>query len=716
MTFLNPLFLFGLFAAAIPIVIHLLNLRKIRTIEFSTLAFLKELERTQIRRIKLRQLILLILRTLLIIFIVLAFARPALRGTGGLIGIDARSTAAIIFDNSASMQIYDEHGSLYRQAMSRSLDILDLARDGDHLILIRQSDLPEATTNLPSADRDRFGELIRLSSPAAAHRSFHDALQTARRLLEYTPHLNKELYIISDMQASHWREDNKVETPAFDAATRTYIIPLGPERVENISIRSVRFRSTLFESGKPASLEVGIENHGFIDSRNHPVSVYLNGVRVAQHNLDIPAGSSIHTEFPITPDRTGLLEGYVELEEDAFEADNRYYFTFSVPDRLAVLFVSPTREEIRFIEAAFSARGDDSGLSAMRIDHSTPESFPAIDISSYDVIVSCNVPVWSDAQAERLARYTAEGGGLILFPGESIDIGNYNSTLFDRLKLPAITGMQSFEAGATLRFGRIDYDHPVFSGIFDDQLYRTPDRERIESPQIGRHISFGGHSALDAPVISTSDGNVFMLAGRRGSGGVILFSVKPALDWSDFPLRGIFVPLINRSGLFVSADERLNESYIAGESFNITVPPLRTAGDVSFSLIHPDGTEERIQPILPASGASYQFSISTAAVTGIYTITADGEAVKNLSVNPHPGESDGTKIPERELVSILESYGLQQNRFMQADEATASVVHESRYGTELWKTFLILALIAAAAETMLSRETARKKETAPKLS
>ena len=60
MVFLNPLVLLGLAAAAIPLILHLLNLRKLRTIEFSTLTFLKELQQTKIRRLKLRQLLLLL--------------------------------------------------------------------------------------------------------------------------------------------------------------------------------------------------------------------------------------------------------------------------------------------------------------------------------------------------------------------------------------------------------------------------------------------------------------------------------------------------------------------------------------------------------------------------------------------------------------------------------------------------------------------------------
>src|SRR3990172_2154635 len=101
MTFLNPALLFGLAAAAIPVILHLLNLRKLRTVDFSTLTFLKELQQSRIRRLKLRQVLLLIVRTLMVVFIVLAFARPALRGSlPSAFGGDAGATIAIVLDDS----------------------------------------------------------------------------------------------------------------------------------------------------------------------------------------------------------------------------------------------------------------------------------------------------------------------------------------------------------------------------------------------------------------------------------------------------------------------------------------------------------------------------------------------------------------------------------------------------------------------------------------
>ncbi|HEY7751554.1 MAG TPA: BatA domain-containing protein, partial [Ignavibacteriaceae bacterium] len=104
MIFLNPAVLIGLLAASIPVIIHLFNLRKLKKIEFSTLSFLKELQKNKIRKVKIKQWLLLALRVLIILLIVTAFARPTLEGVsiGGTTSA-AKTTAVFILDDTYSM-------------------------------------------------------------------------------------------------------------------------------------------------------------------------------------------------------------------------------------------------------------------------------------------------------------------------------------------------------------------------------------------------------------------------------------------------------------------------------------------------------------------------------------------------------------------------------------------------------------------------------------
>jgi len=132
MVFLNPSILIGLLAASIPILIHILNFRKLKKVEFSTLDFLKELQKSKIKKIKIKQWLLLLLRTLIIIFLVLAFARPTLESTlfNGTTST-AKSSVAFIIDNSFSMSFIKDKGSVFNKSKTEAKKIISQMQDGD---------------------------------------------------------------------------------------------------------------------------------------------------------------------------------------------------------------------------------------------------------------------------------------------------------------------------------------------------------------------------------------------------------------------------------------------------------------------------------------------------------------------------------------------------------------------------------------------------------
>src|SRR5690606_22459377 len=144
MIFLNPAVLLGLIAASIPVIIHLLNLRKLKKIEFSTLTFLKELQKNKIRKIKIKQWLLLALRVAIILFLVLAFARPALEGVAiGVTTSAAKTSAVFILDDTFSMSVIDVNGSYLNQAKETIKDLINQLQEGDDAALILVSNPDE---------------------------------------------------------------------------------------------------------------------------------------------------------------------------------------------------------------------------------------------------------------------------------------------------------------------------------------------------------------------------------------------------------------------------------------------------------------------------------------------------------------------------------------------------------------------------------------------
>jgi uncharacterized membrane protein YfhO len=124
MTFLQSIFLYSIAAAFLPLLIHLFSRRNKNRIPFSSLYFLKILQSRKIRRLKLKQIILLIVRMLVVALLVFAFARPTLTGNyGSEYSGDSKISAVIILDNSLSSNAEFDGSPVFDYIRKRALEV-----------------------------------------------------------------------------------------------------------------------------------------------------------------------------------------------------------------------------------------------------------------------------------------------------------------------------------------------------------------------------------------------------------------------------------------------------------------------------------------------------------------------------------------------------------------------------------------------------------------
>src|ERR1041385_103167 len=403
MVFLNPLVLFGLAAAAIPLILHLLNLRKLRTIHFSALTFLKELQQTRIRRLKLKQMLLLLIRTLLIAFIVLAFARPALHGTVfGPFGSHANSSIVFILDDSFSMMGSDEHGEFFKQAKDAAGKLVDLLKDGDEAYLLKLSDLPRASVSPATHDFGALRTVIGEAQATMVRRPMGEALRLALRLLKESRNANKEVYLLSDMQQTLFADPagglQGTQDSAAAPGVKFFTVGIGSKPVPNLGIDSVEVRTQIFEKNKPVRIYASIRNFSGVSVRDYVASLFLDGTRAAQGNISAGAWESAGKEFSVIPKRSGFARGYAALESDALEPDNRRYFTLTVPKRIGVAMVSGGPQDVRYLTLAVQAGRTDEGAGLLvDVAESTPQKFPFVSLKDADVLVISTVRSFSTA-------------------------------------------------------------------------------------------------------------------------------------------------------------------------------------------------------------------------------------------------------------------------------------------------------------------------------
>lgn len=693
MNFLNPFVLFGLIAASIPLVLHLLNLRKLRTVEFSTLRFLEELQQTRVRNLKLQQILLLILRTLIIVFAVLAFARPTVPGNLPLLGAKQRTSVIILVDNSASMEAADQQGPRLRQALATARQIVASLKDGDEVAVLPLAGFDAQRSVAFTSTFTIAREMIDRITVADDRADLPRMLRTADRLYKEARHAHHEVFVISDMQTSLTRRDASDSGVVLTDDATMFLVRIGDGLTaleQNLSVDSLNVITKLFQPDKPVEIEAFIRNGSKTDAVGVPVSMAFDGVRVGQRAIDVPAGSTRSVIVSAPPQRRGLIAAHIELENDAIDRDNVRYAGLIVPPRARVLLVgAPT--DIMYLRTALSLPGMEEASPEISIASSAAEA--ASRLSNTDVVMIAGSAI-SSADAAVFKQWVERGGGLVLFASD-------NPMLISELPKFGFTAsaVRVAPANEPWTVTTIERSHPLFLGVF-----KGSDAKRtVESPRIERQLPVtGGVSIMNTsagPLISES---------TIGGGRVLYIAIPPTLTWSTFPVTGLFAATAVRSSMYLLMPRDAGLDASVGEPVSAPVPP-RYASTESFLMRDVANITSAIRAVRMPSATLLTVPAQPAA--GVVKIsTTDSASVMTVAVNVPNEESilnfftaNAAETEAKKIVSAPDHVVTVSD----ASDVTAAI-SSARTGSELWPLFIVLAILCAIAEMLVSAFYARE--------
>jgi hypothetical protein len=696
MTFLNPLVLFGLIAASIPIIIHLLNLRKLKVIEFSSLQFLKEMQKNKMRKIRIKQILLLILRTLAIIFLVLSFSRPTIRNINlaGL-GSEVKNTIILVIDDTPSMSVEDKQGSYISQAKKLAEKILESSEEGDEIYLIRFSDLNILKENFEPVSKNIAQREIENVEVKDISRTFVDVFLSVSKILDQTKNLSKEVYILTDFQKTNLPEDlsnlPKLDK-SFDANTRIYVFKIGEKEAFNISIDSLQVLTKIFEMNKPVTITASLTNHSSENGVNVSSNLYFNDKKVAQKGIDIKSNSSGNFSFTGQIKEYGFNSGRLEIEDDDFLKDNFRYFNFFVPEKIKVLMVSENPNDLFFVNLVLSQTVDDNSEPVFSITQTSTQFFNSYKPENYDIlIISSPEKIFN---LNPLKNFIQNGGRVVILPGINSSVISFSKAI-ESLGLNTINGVTGSKdtKSSFTRFREIDFNHPIFSGIFSEKV-----QKKIESPKIFQ--SFNYKPTLNGKEIISLENNYSFLAEEKiGNGVVLLFTSAIDLSWSELPLKPIFVPMINRIALYANSNNS-NLDFLAGEEIQFK-PFKRITGQLKIQT--PDGKEI----VYSSENFVTDFvNLGKFETAGNYKVFEDDKLIGIISINIDARESNLSKLEEKQLEKFAEvSFPASRLKILGSEKNPAEVISQERYGTELWKLFLILSIICLVLEMIIARSS-----------
>ena len=691
MTFLNPFVLFGLAAAAIPILLHLLNLRKLKTVEFSTLRFLKELQKTSIRKLKTQQIILLILRTLIVIFSVLAFSRPTVKSTLPSIGTHAKSSIIIVLDNSLSMDITDEDGNRFSKAKKLTSEILGALEEGDEMAFIPLSSLIKNRKRSFSRNFAWLKEEIDQCSVNPATASLNDGLRAAQGLLDASLHVNKEIYILTDLQQQEIHSLELDSIKLFDDKTSVFLLPSSESNNsidQNISIDTAIFISRVYAKDKPVELQTKLYNSSVSDAKGIIVSVLFNGERVAQRTVDIGAGSNVNISLQGIPHTTGLIKGEIQIENDVLESDNHRYFSFIISSAPKVALIG-NQLETDFISISIAPHA--SLLKSYSANQSASVHFEDFDL----LILATTL---SQTEMQRIDAYIQNGGSVLFFPSSTESIA-VQQQFFSGMGLGPIIFQEFSESNPGICISA-DRQHPILQGVFKGF---NSESGLGDSPKIIKALC----SQAGQSIISMQGGS-FLNEIRRGEGKVMYCAVPPSPAWSSFPFTGLMPTIIYRSAQYLSAKEVFTLEKTAGQEAIILIPTKSSASSI-FTIKDPNGFESDMQAADLPGGMSLQFG--KPEMTGVYGVfSKDKNPITSLIVNQSSKEGHLIYKNLQESMSALKKRLNHPESLLvlNKNESIANSVAKARIGTELWRFFILLALLCAITEMIVAKLAGRK--------
>lgn len=698
MTFLNPFLLLGLAAAAIPLIIHLFNFRRPRRVNFSSLAFLHELKKSTMQRVRIKQWLLLALRTLAIAALVLAFARPTLTGPlAGRLGGSGRTTTALVLDNSTSMTLRDGSGAYLEQGQTIVGSFLSEFESGDEVLL---------ATTPASSERAVFHQNMASAQAAlddvatvSGNEKLTAAISRAGERLADRPTINRDVFVISDFQRSMLSDSARIDLPE---GTRVLLVPVGTDGRGNLAVSDVQVRSQIISEGQPVQFEATITNYGSDDIRGVVASLFLDGQRIGQATVDVQAGARASARFVAAPRSRGWLSGHVEIDDNQYLFDNRRPFALHVPQERKLLMISGLQAQSSYLSLGISSDLARSGARFVT-DEILETTLASTSLGSYDAVILNGVETLSSGERASLEQYVRNGGGLLVFAGEDMQAADYNA-FFEAIGAGRLQRVEGEPGDAVIgTFSRVDVDHPLFEGMFEPGVDgRIP---QLEQPVIFRSAIYDPGAGNEQTIIGMSSGAPFLQEMRVDQGSVLFYSVEAGASWSDMPVRGLFIPLLYRSLYYLSATGSVSgEEMIAGGSLQLLLPDVSsgttiTVHDESGLEFIPDQRDVFGGVVLNLSGSFF--------LPGLYDLMDQDRMVRRIAVQAPSAESDlALERPEavrEHFASLTDAEVGIMDVALSGAVPLEEQLRAARTGVELWNVFLGLALLFLVLEMVVSK-------------
>ncbi len=674
MSFLNPSFLWALFAMAIPVIIHLINFRKPKVVYFSNTSFIEDIKKETRTKTKLKQILILIARMLTIAMLVFVFAGPYIPNSDK--SNEQPSDLSIVYiDNSFSMDADAAKGKVFDQAKQIAKELVYANSASMNYMFMSNDYNSDFRTTL---NRDQIITSIDDCSISANSLKVDDLIAKANAFARNGKYVT--LYMISDMQKYMF---DGIESE-LDDNINIVLMSLNPVKVNNLYIDTCWFDNPVHRIGQNERLTVRITNkssEGFYDI---PLQLYINDSLKAMSSFNVEADESVEVNVDYQNTSAGNVSARLEISDYPIVYDNVLYFCYAISDKTKILAIN-AKDESRYLTALFGNDEETFKFDQVRQGHESD-----MNINDYDLVVLNSFSEISSGLAERLKSFVNNGGSVCLIAGSTIDYASMNSFL-------NLFAMGKFEGTSdrNVKLYGIDYGNTVFRNVFskEEKQGSLPDMELTHKLTLFSKASF-------VPVLTLENTTPVLVAGEYGNGKLYVLASPIDNVNADFAKSVVFSPAMYNMAM----NSQLMSSMYATINVETVAQARLEDYDIAntYNIIDAKG-ESSLVDVRYNSGILSVFVPNSMKAAGIYKLYANGDTVSAIALNYNRNESMQDYLSEEDLESInTQKFSGRASilRFENIDQ-TFSDFKEISEGKPLWKYFVLLALLFILCEVLI---------------
>ncbi len=668
MGFGYPLFLLATLAVAIPILIHLFNFRRYKTIYFTNTKLLKTIKEQKNKIQNLKDKLILLFRILAILFLVLAFAQPFLGKDDS--AVHGNNGVAIYIDNSPSMGLKRQGQELLGLAKARAKEIVNVYTGTDRFLLLTNDLHGEHQHWMSKRDIISYIEKVTISPHAIPLASITSKISSS---LSDISAKGKKGYLVSDFQRYAVKD-----IPKLPKDINIFWVPLQTKNTDNIYIDSCWMIDPVSNPNAAKRLAMRIVNTSDKEKENLRVTLKIDGQAKSINEIDITAhGKKIDT-FSYNGGGLGWQDGEFVFDDYPVTFDDRFYFTQKANTTYKVL----TIEDVGSSLAIFAIFNGDPAIQIFRnlsssVDFST--------FSEYQLIVLNEVNSISSGMIVALDKYVAQGGSLFVIPSAKGDISSINGLLMN-LDAGRLGPLSTFYGEVT----HLNMQEDIISNIFET----AP--KNLDLPKVKQYFPILSSSRSNERMLMRMQNGASVLSKFYTKGGIIYLSSLPmSTSFSDITKKAIFPAIVYNFAVFHKDMDNLYQ--VIGDNKPIAIEGnfSHTEQQIKVKSI----TSEFVPYMRPQGQQSLLFIDDGVSNAGNYDIVRQDELLKKVAYNYGVQESDMQFSSPKDIKKLASTLGV--NVINNASMAVSA--SSSGKMMTLWKIMLIMAFLCFLAEMAIQK-------------